>query len=88
MAKPILVEIDWTDARDLNEACKLGDVAAFATLVHRTTSGFLVYVDEERVVLAHDWDPPEEVGNFTIVPTGWVTKIKRANGRVIYAAQS
>ncbi len=84
--KPPLVEIEWIDARDQNESFKLVDVAANVRLVHRTTSGYLVLEEAAeigplaRTILAHDWDAPDEVGNFTVIPSGWVKKVRRIRG--------
>ncbi len=73
--KPALVECGWIDARDLNETYALADIPERVKLIHRTTCGYLVYQDEERTVLAKDWDPgedPPEAGNFTAIPSGWI----------------
>lgn len=51
----------------------------------RQTVGFLIYVNAEAVWLAHDYDEHEnQVGNLTIIPLGWVTKITSARGTVLY----
>lgn len=78
--KPPVVIVEWIDARDIAESCPYepDKIAAIATLVRRETSGFLVYQDKNRTVLAHDYDGdenPPEVGNFTVLPTEWVNKI-------------
>ena len=78
--KPPLVEVEWIDARDVMGGCAYEPekIKAFATLIRRTTSGFLAYQDDEALRLAHDYDgaeDPPEVGNFTVIPTGWVQKI-------------
>ena len=70
--KPLQVVVTWTDARSCSQECEwdLEKVAQVATLYHdRRTIGYLVYVDHERIVLAHDWDEAENlVGNFTVIP--------------------
>lgn len=80
MTKPPVVVVEWIDARDLAESCPYDAerIAAVATLVRRETSGFLVYQDKNRTVLAHDYDAdedPPEVGNFTVIPSEWVQKV-------------
>lgn len=85
--KPPQVVVVWTDAIDRPGECRLddGEIKEKAKLRYgRETGGFLVFKDDERVVLAHDYDPAEatdedqrpEVGHFTVIPTGWVTKIR------------
>lgn len=87
MKKPPLVEVTWTDAIDRPLECRLSE-EEIKNKVHlrknRQTRGLLVYNDAEKTVLAHDYDPPEEhdedqraeVGNFTVIPTGWVTHLR------------
>ena len=82
--KPPLVEVVWTDAQDVNESATLDRVPEVALLATRTTCGYLVAELEDRVVLAHDYDAeqtPPEVGNFTVIPKGWVKKIVRRSRR-------
>lgn len=87
MKKPPLVEVTWTDACDRNLEVPLS-VDEIRSRVHlkkgRTVRGLLVYQDEEKTALAHDFDPPDpgdedqrpSVGNFTVIPTGWITKTR------------
>jgi len=85
--KPPQVVVVWTDAIDRPLECRLDEAEIKAKVklrYGRETSGLLVYKDEEVTVLAHDFDPAEEtdedqrpeVGHFTAIPTGWVTKIR------------
>lgn len=88
MRKPPLVEITWLDACDLNGQAPWEpggqEIGARFKLKERQTVGLLVYQAEDRTILAHDYDkaePTDEdqrplVGNLTVVPTGWVTKLR------------
>jgi hypothetical protein len=50
----------------------------------RQTAGFLVYINEEALWLAHDYDEEEDqVGNLTVVPLGWIAEVRTAR-RVLY----
>lgn len=87
--KPKQVEVEWIDAVDRTTLHgTLGAVLDKAKLVQRLTGGYLLKCDEFLTVLAHDYDPPEEtdeepeVGNITIIPSGWVIHVKH-KGRVI-----
>lgn len=81
--RPAIVRVEWVDAITRIESCPIGDVAAhWATaLRHRETVGYLVHQDKRRVVLASDYDEPEQdeqhatVSTFTILPAGWVTQV-------------
>jgi hypothetical protein len=85
--KPPLVEVSWIDAKSSGDSIALKDVTPehpTLQLLHRVSCGYLVLQTEDRVVLASDFDPnenPPEVGEFTIIPKGWVTAIKRYGGR-------
>lgn len=88
--KPPFVEVEWIDAASHYQIH--GDRAvmvAAATLYHRNTAGYLVWQDGEdvpekwrRTILAHDYDRLQsgtdepEVGNATVIPTGWVLNIR------------
>lgn len=85
--KPPSVVVTWTDAVDRSLECRLdeNEIKAKVKLRYgRETGGLLVYKDDEETILAHDYDPAEatdedqrpEVGNFTVIPTGWITKIR------------
>lgn len=88
MTKPPLVEVTWTDARDDSTdglRYPSDEIRLRINLRYgRTTRGLLVHQDEEKTILAHDFDLPEkndddqrpEVGNFTVIPTGWVTRVR------------
>lgn len=82
--KPLLVEVAWTDARDLWETFKLDEVAAEVDLVDRVTSGYLAHADARKVIVAHDWDAPDEVSNFTAIPAGWIERITSPRAGVIF----
>lgn len=84
MKKPPLVELTWVDAIDRNESCLLSEVptSRYARLFTRVTSGYLVLQDEERTVLAYDFDPPEPddeeatVGKFLAIPSSLVKQVR------------
>lgn len=78
-----IVEVEWVDAITRMESCAVSDVADFwaSNLRHRKTVGYLVHQDKKRVVLASDFDEPEQdesqpsVCTLTVLPTGWVAKV-------------
>lgn len=87
MTKPPLVEVIWTDACDVSNVTArcVEDIKARVHLRYgRTVRGLLVYQDDEKTVICHDYDPAAaedddkrpEMGNFTALPTGWVTRIR------------
>jgi hypothetical protein len=52
---------------------------------NRQTDGRLTFFSLEKLILSHDYDEDEgEVGHDTVIPWGWVTKVKTAKGKVIY----
>lgn len=73
--KPPRVEITWIDACDKFEQYTLEEARSLQ-LVERHTTGYLIHQDEERTVLAHDWDPPNEVCNVVVIPSGWVKQVR------------
>lgn len=87
--KPPLVEAEWWDAWSDPE--KNGTVAAVmadnAYLLKRFTVGYLIGQTELVVVLAHDFDPPvvdddsPTVAHLTVIPAGWVKRIKVIGGK-------
>ena len=81
--KPPLVEVEWVDAtgyESLNGP--LGEILEVARLAIRETNGLLLFQDAQRTILAHDYDKPlpdeheHRFGNITVIPTGWVRKIR------------
>jgi hypothetical protein len=84
MAKPALVEVEWIDAIERDESCLLSEVATsrHTQLYRRHTSGYLVHHDDERFVLAREYDPPEPddeqatMGKFCVIPAGWVKRVR------------
>lgn len=84
--KPPVVEVEWIDACNRLESCRLSEVKAspHTFLVKRTTVGFLVHKDRHRIVLAKDYDEPSgndgetepSVGTFTVIPRPWVKIIR------------
>lgn len=85
--KPPRVEVVWIDACDKFEQFTL-DEARKQTLVERHTTGYLVHRDEERTIIAHDWDPPNEVCNVVVIPSGWVKQVRGQKPRVRKEAPS
>lgn len=84
MAKPQHVVVEWVDARNILEQDLTYDEAiAKARLAHRTTVGYLLLKDDERTVLAGDYDPAQpsqdedNYGNLTVIPTGWVKSVHK-----------
>ena len=93
--RPPDVVVVWTDATDRTLECRYDadNPSEIKNRVHlrkgRETRGMLVYQDNEKTILAHDYDPPEEndddrrpeVGNFTVIPTGWIETIRHTRHR-------
>lgn len=74
------VEITWRDAVTFGEPFKIDEVAERALLAERHTTGYLVYQDAERVVLAQTLDPEDdEVDDLTVIPAPWIRRRKRKN---------
>lgn len=89
---PLNVVVTWDDACDRNLTCGWdGTIDAVAKLAetaplykNRQTVGFLVYVNEEALWLAHDYDRDEgEVGKLVIIPLGWIVDV-RSGRRVLF----
>ncbi len=93
--RPPDVVVVWIDATDRTMECRYDpeNPTELKNRVHlrkgRETRGMLVYQDEEKTILAHDYDPPEEndddrrpeVGNFTVIPTGWIECVRYTRHR-------
>lgn len=79
--RPKLVTVWWTDActRTEQHEYEPEKIAKVIGLYHnRETSGYLIWADAEKTILAHDYDAEEnEVGHYTVIPTEW---IKRRRG--------
>lgn len=76
--KPAHVEVVWQDAAHQGKVIKLDKVAEEATLVERHTTGYLVYQDKKRVVIAQTFDPEQkEVDDVIAIPAPWVRRRKR-----------
>lgn len=78
--KPKLVEIEWVDARSVNEQLSNDEIALRCVLVKRITVGYLYAKDREKIVVASTYDPPdhfdrEGAADFDVIPRGWATKI-------------
>jgi len=73
--KPPLVEVFWTDACDIRDSFTLED-AAKQELMERHNVGYLIVTNEKKTIIAHGFDPPEEVEHVLIIPTGWIQKIR------------
>jgi hypothetical protein len=79
--KPPLVEVIWLDAKTYNEEWQINEISQRALFARRHTSGYLVFQDEERTVLAGTFDPAtsadaeDGVADTTVLPTGWVVEI-------------
>lgn len=80
--RPKLVTIWWVDActdshaqHDYNPEQIAKDCGLYE---NRETSGYFIWADEVKTILAHDWDAAEnQVANMTVIPTPW---IKRRRG--------
>ena len=92
MIRPLQVVVAWDDACDRTvsldwdgsfEAAK--KVEALAPLCwNRQTTGWLIYVNEDALWLAHDYDQDDqEVHNFTVIPLGWVSAV-RSGRKVLF----
>lgn len=83
--KPSLVAVEWIDATGYdNLNGPLGEILETAQLALRETTGLLLYQDDHRTILAHDCDKPlpgvgeheHRYGNITVLPTGWIRKVR------------
>lgn len=93
VTEPLKVVVTWDDAcarhtegawdGTLDTAAK---IPALAPLYHgRQSMGWLTYWNEAAVWLASDYDAEEGlVSTFSVIPLGWVTKIKTHKGKIIY----
>jgi hypothetical protein len=85
MKTPPLVEVSWTDACNNFGPSRTLEEARRVSLTRRRTVGYLV-LNEDRVIVAETFDEPEniddvpEVENLTVIPAGWVQKIKYLRG--------
>jgi hypothetical protein len=86
------VVVQWDDACDRSVSIewdgtfeKAHKAEAVAPLYrNRQTTGWLIYVNDDALWLAHDYDQDEqEVHNFTVIPLGWVNAV-RAGRRVLF----
>jgi len=78
--KPRLVEVVWRDAVSFGEPFRAEEVAVKAQLSERHTVGYLLYQDDERVVVAQTYDPDDdEADDVTVIPAPWV--VRRVNRR-------
>lgn len=80
MAKPVLVEVEWQDARSVYKDIRLEKVPDKCLLVHRFTTGYLILKDRERMIIANTYDPAdqhddESAADFTVIPRGWVKNV-------------
>lgn len=75
-----VVEVWWDDAVTWHDmAGTICDLKFPFGKQH--SSGFLIYLDELRLVLAGDYDKEfDSASNISVIPTAWVTKVKKANG--------
>lgn len=93
---PLNCTVTWDDACNRAEdgiawdgafetAAKIAIVAPLYK--GRQTAGFLVYINEEALWLAHDYDRDEgQVGHLTVIPLGWVVEV-RTSRRVLYSRE-
>ena len=88
--RPLLVTVVWTDAVTIHESWRLDEVMDHADLKRgRETSGWLVGVDAEMLVLAQDYDADDdECGTVTVIPMGWIERIRTARGRLLYVKEA
>ena len=80
--KPDRVEIEWLDARTVIEQVDMADIEKKAQLVRRTTLGYLVLKNRERLAVAGTFDPADDldtegVADITVIPRAWVQTITR-----------
>jgi hypothetical protein len=85
---PPLVEITWLDAVTRTEAMAISDVPRQAVLAERVTSGYLLHENlDGRLILAHTYDVAgsgeheDSVADVTVIPFGWVQRIRRRSRR-------
>lgn len=70
-----LVEVHWLDACTYTNTYEVTEAIEVCKLTERKTFGVLIHRDETRVLIAGTLDKDGEVGDVTVVPTGWVTEI-------------
>lgn len=75
MSTPLRVEILWLDAQTVLTESLISEVLEAAPLVERFTIGYLVAKDDTRIIVAHDYDPPDSCSNLTVIPRDWVKRI-------------
>lgn len=89
---PLSVIVTWDDACDREKTFEWDGSFELAASIadsvplykDRQTAGFLVFINEEAVWLAHDYDRNEkEISKLCVIPLGWVTAI-HAGRRTLY----
>jgi hypothetical protein len=76
------VEVEWIDARSLYTNLRLSSARQVKLLV-RHTIGYLVLEADDRIIVAGLYDhaePGDEedcVEDITVIPRGWVQKMRR-----------
>lgn len=74
------VEVVWRDAVTYGEPFKMDEVAERAVLAERTTTGYLLHQDDERIILAQTLDKEDdEVDDVIVIPAPW--RIRRPRKR-------
>lgn len=86
--KPPVVEVEWIDACNRSDdAIPVDEAMTRLNLVTRKTVGYLAGQNDSKLVLAKDFDPADNenekdtLGNFTVIPSGWVKSIKYVTRR-------
>lgn len=72
------IEVVWHDAVAYGHPMPIADIPKRAALIERHTTGYLVYQDDERIVLAQTYDPStESVDDLIAIPAPWVRRKRR-----------
>lgn len=97
MKHPLEVKVTWVDAVSDTTATAMWEwtpdgiekVGLEADLTYgRITMGWLGYVNDEKLVLWHDHDDADDsLGNATIIPIGWITKVQIVRGKILYTKE-
>ena len=76
MKKKVRVEVTWEDATSLDPWTEMDEARDLET-AKCTTIGYLIFKDNERVVIASNVSEDDEAFGITCIPRGCITKIKK-----------
>jgi hypothetical protein len=79
VARPALVEVIWFDACTYSEGPQSAEeIARKDVLPERHTTGYVVFEDARRLVVAQTYDPDDKTFDDRIaIPAPWVRRRRR-----------